>query len=131
MGRFLITYKYSIGAVLSVGLCVIYYFMDPNLYKLAPKCPVKLFTTLNCPGCGFQRALHAVLHGHFIEAVHYNLFLLIAIPITCLWFINGAILERVTIQQIKIRLLYFNRMLIYTYITCYFCWFVIRNMYNY
>lgn len=32
-------------------------------------------TGLNCPGCGSQRALHALIHGHPLEAWSYNLLL--------------------------------------------------------
>lgn len=123
--------KYAIIVVLMVFGIIVYYYVDPTKYSIMPKCPFKLITTLDCPGCGFQRALHATLHGHFVEAIHYNLFLLIAIPITCLWFINSIIMERTPKHQNHIRLLYINRVLIYTYIFSYFCWFAIRNIYNF
>jgi hypothetical protein len=31
-------------------------------------------TGLKCPGCGMTRAFHAISHGHFAEAVHFNIF---------------------------------------------------------
>lgn len=37
-------------------------------------------TGLDCPGCGFQRAAHAALHGRFAEAWHFNPFLFFIIP---------------------------------------------------
>lgn len=131
MVRFLITYKYIIIAIVMVLGGFIYYWVDPSEYVIMPKCSVKLLTTLDCPGCGFQRALHATLHGHFVEAIHYNLFLLVAIPITCLWTMNGIVIERTTKYQKRLRLIRLNRMLIYTYIALYFCWFIVRNIYNY
>ena len=131
MAKFLITYKYSILALLALLVGFVYYWIDPSKYLIMPKCPIKLLTRLNCPGCGFQRALHAALHGYFVEAIHYNLFLLVAIPITCLWFLNGIVIERTSKWQSKKKLLKMNRMLIYTYIACYFCWFIVRNIYNY
>lgn len=129
--RFWNNYSYTIITVLVVLGCVIYYNYNPSKYLIMPKCPVKVLTTLDCPGCGFQRALHATLHGHFGEAIHYNLFLLVAVPFTCLWLINGIIIERITKWQSKMRLILLNRVLIYTYIACYFCWFLIRNIYKY
>ncbi|RKV71031.1 MAG: DUF2752 domain-containing protein [Alloprevotella sp.] len=32
-------------------------------------------TGYSCPGCGAQRAIHSLLHGHFAEAISYNYFL--------------------------------------------------------
>lgn len=40
-----------------------------------PRCPFKWVTGLDCPGCGSQRALRALLSGHPLEAWGYNLIL--------------------------------------------------------
>ena len=40
-----------------------------------PRCPVKWVTGFDCPGCGSQRALRALLQGHPMEAWSYNLIL--------------------------------------------------------
>ncbi len=129
MVKFLTKYKYVFfSGIVFIG-CLIYYYIDPNTIVIAPKCPVKLLTGLNCPGCGFQRALHASLHAHFIEAIHYNLFLLIALPITLIWCFNGIAIVNTSIKKKNI-LLFINRSLIYFYIFCYACWFLIRNIYN-
>lgn len=130
MGRSWKTYKYTFIFVIIVLGCILYYNIDPSKYIIMPKCPVKLLTTLDCPGCGFQRALHAVLHGNIIEAIHYNLFLLVAIPLTCLWFFNSIIIDNTSRQNIRLKILKQNRIIIYAYIICYSCWFVIRNIYK-
>lgn len=36
------------------------------------KCPIKSATGLNCPGCGSQRAVVALVTGHFRDAFRYN-----------------------------------------------------------
>lgn len=46
-----------------------------------PKCMVHELTGWNCPGCGSQRMLHAILHGNIAEAWHYNALFVILIPI--------------------------------------------------
>ncbi len=121
-------YKYTISIVI-VSLCLfVYYIVDPVQYSIMPKCPVKLITHLDCPGCGFQRALHASLHGRFDEAIHYNLFLLLAIPITCLWILNKVLISKTENQRRIIKLIWLNKMIIYFYIFSYFCWFIIRNI---
>lgn len=122
-------YKYIILCLLVFLCCVVYYYVDPTQYLIMPKCPVKMLTTLDCPGCGFQRALHASLHGHFSEAIHYNLFLVFAIPITILWWIINTITYHSKQYNMQIKLMIINRYVIYFYICCYFFWFVIRNIY--
>ena len=122
--------KYIIAIVLIVISIIFYFFFDPTKYSIMPKCPVKLLTAFSCPGCGFQRALHAALHWNFIEAVHYNLFLLVAIPLTCIWFFNSLIIEYTSRQEYRLKILNRNRIIVYTYLICYSCWFVIRNIYK-
>lgn len=62
-----------------VVLAMLYVF-NPTDYVLMPKCLFKLLTGWQCPGCGFQRATHALLHGHLAQAWAYNRFLVYAIP---------------------------------------------------
>ena len=56
-----------------------------------PRCPFKWVTELDCPGCGSQRALHSLLHGHPMDAWGYNLILppvviyLMALVLLPLW----------------------------------------------
>lgn len=45
-----------------------------------PKCVFKALTGHDCPGCGFQRALHALLHGDIAAAWRYNAFVFFAVP---------------------------------------------------
>lgn len=44
--------------------------MDASVFW--PKCPVKWLTGYDCPGCGSSRALHALVHGHPLEAWAHN-----------------------------------------------------------
>ena len=59
---------------------VVLYLLNPSSYWFMPKCPFKLITGLNCPGCGIQRAIHAMLHGKFTEAITYNYYLVYSGP---------------------------------------------------
>lgn len=74
----------SLGAVAIVAYLWAY---DPAQH-LAPRCPFKALTGLDCPGCGSQRALHALLHGRFSEAWHYNAALLPALLLAALYGLN-------------------------------------------
>nr|WP_051461318.1 DUF2752 domain-containing protein [Tomitella biformata] len=63
---------------------------DPGV--LMPKCPTKLLTGLDCPGCGGLRMTHDLLHGDFVGAAHSNAFLLSMIPVVVvlLWIATKA-----------------------------------------
>jgi len=52
---------------------------DPHAW--APFCPVKVFTSLDCPACGGLRLAHDLLHGDVHAAVCDNLFLLVTSPL--------------------------------------------------
>lgn len=70
-----------------VGIIMVYFMMDPVTSRFAPKCFFHHLTGWQCPGCGSQRMLHALLHGDIAEAWNYNALLLCALPllIPMLW----------------------------------------------
>lgn len=41
----------------------LYFIFDPAVTRWAPKCMFRVLTGYDCPGCGSQRALHALLHA--------------------------------------------------------------------
>lgn len=69
---------------------VFYYLHDPASGGIAPRCTFKALTGYDCPGCGFQRALHAALHGQFAEAWSYNPILFFLIPVAQLYALVEA-----------------------------------------
>jgi Protein of unknown function (DUF2752) len=68
-------------AVIALSITAFYFFWNPAKNPLLPSCPFKNLTGFFCPGCGGQRAFHAILHGNFTDAFHDNLLIFIAIPI--------------------------------------------------
>lgn len=65
------------GILLFSGL---YFLYNPMGYAFFPKCPFYEITGLYCPGCGSQRAFHALLHGHLLQAAGYNLLAVLSLP---------------------------------------------------
>ena len=50
----------------------LFFWVDPIETQFFPRCPFFALTGWKCPGCGTARACHAVLHGHFAEALCFN-----------------------------------------------------------
>lgn len=64
-----------------VAAIVIYGSFDPARYAFFPKCPFLMLTGgLRCPGCGSQRAIHALLHLNIKDAFLYNPMVVLSIP---------------------------------------------------
>jgi hypothetical protein len=64
----------------SAGVLVVLYFFNPVQFSFYPRCTFHETTGLLCPGCGGLRAMHQLLHGHFVEAVRYNALLVGFLP---------------------------------------------------
>lgn len=63
-----------------IFIVLLYFFFDARKYPF-PRCPFFLVTHLYCPGCGSQRALSSLLHGHLITSLHNNLLLVAFTPL--------------------------------------------------
>lgn len=70
------------------AILAVYALVDPRNVWM-PHCPVKMLTGMDCPGCGSQRMLHALLHGDLVEAWHCNALLMVLLP----WLALMAALE--------------------------------------
>lgn len=62
---------------------LIYWGIDP-MSGFFPRCLFHTLTGLQCPGCGTQRAIHALLHADIPTAWHHNALLFILLPIIAL-----------------------------------------------
>lgn len=62
-------------------LAVVYSLFDPAETLWMPKCPVHVLLGLDCPGCGSQRAIHALLHGDLKAATDANALILFFLPV--------------------------------------------------
>ncbi|MCM1068125.1 MAG: DUF2752 domain-containing protein [Muribaculaceae bacterium] len=82
------------AAVLALAaILLFYYFADPT-WRWMPRCTFRALTGYDCPGCGFQRALHAALHGHIAEAWGYNPFVFFAVPVAVFYIVVEAMRVR-------------------------------------
>jgi hypothetical protein len=74
-----------VSAVVSAGALL--YRFPPEQYSFYPQCPVFRWTHWRCPGCGTTRALAALLHGRFAEALHYNSLFVFLAPVLLSYFV--------------------------------------------
>lgn len=75
----------SLAAALSLATvaAIVLHRFPPDVYGFYPLCPVHEYLHLECPGCGSTRALAALLHGHFQEAMRLNaLFVTVVLPLS-------------------------------------------------
>lgn len=79
--------KYALGLIIFITLSIVYYNFNPEVYKFFPECPFHKFLHLDCPGCGSQRAVHALLNGNILQAADYNLLLVISLPFLMFHFL--------------------------------------------
>lgn len=82
----------AIGALaLTAGVLaalLVYYRLDPSQHFF-PRCPLHWLTGLHCPGCGTQRALHALLHCHWQQAAGHNLLAALYAPVVAFGTAQG------------------------------------------
>ena len=106
-------------------MAIVYFNVNPEVSVYMPKCIIKQLTGFDCPSCGVQRAAHAILHGDVIKAISYNPFFVFAAPYFLL--VLYATVFKNTFAQ-KIHRIVFHRYALYSYITLFFCWWIIRNI---
>ncbi len=112
-----------VGAIL---LIVVYFSFNPANSALFPKCPFFYFTEFKCPGCGSQRAVHALLNLDFFTAFGYNALLIVSIPIIII--LGYAEINRVRKPRFYLKL--HSTKFIWGYFIVVIIWWIFRNIFN-
>ena len=73
------------AAIALLCFIAVYTMFDPSTSHLFPRCIFYQLTGLKCPGCGSQRAIHALLCGNIIEALRFNAMLVASLPLLALY----------------------------------------------
>jgi hypothetical protein len=74
--------------LLTLLAATVYFWFDPSRYPF-PRCLFNLLTGLYCPGCGSQRATHALLHGEVAQAAGFNLLAVLLLPVLAVGAVDG------------------------------------------
>ena len=72
--------RISIFIIAAGAILLLYFFVEPKK-GILPKCFFHELTGLYCPGCGVQRSFHALLNGHILTAIDYNLLFILFLPL--------------------------------------------------
>lgn len=83
-----------LGIAVAAAVAVIYFTVDPAHSAWIPKCAFHSITGYDCPGCGSQRMLHALLHGDFAAAWQANAFIICVTPLLALMAYAAATRQR-------------------------------------
>lgn len=78
-----------------VVLGVLYSRFDPGQNSFFPPCPFLWLTGLPCPGCGSQRCIHQLMHGHWQEAFLLNPLLVLLLP----YILTGLVLDNSSLRN--------------------------------
>lgn len=118
--------KYIIWSIIGlVGLCILYYSINPATSHLMPKCPFRLLTGFDCPACGIQRAFYNILHCDFGTAIRYNYFLVISVP----YFIAVFITTFCKNQYVQIVRVYIQHPItVWVVLALTIIWWIVRNI---
>ncbi len=112
--------------VVLIGIGILYYRFNPVTLHFFPQCPFRLLTGFSCPACGIQRALYAVLHGHWLEACNYNWFFIFSIPYTVLLMVAYVIKHHR--PDSRIVAVVEHQSLAIIYVVLFFVWWLLRNI---
>lgn len=86
----------------TAGLYLLYTF-DPSTAAVFLPCPFKTITGLRCPGCGAQRAVHDLLHGHVGHAFRHNPLVVIGLPYVTWGLLQEYILPDFLVTRLRRR----------------------------
>ena len=103
----------------------LYYTYNPAKESFFPSCPLYVTTGYKCPGCGSQRAIHALLHGDIGAAWHHNPLLVILIP----YFILAILAEYFKIHLLgkKVSLFLTSKWVIWGFFVVIILYWILRN----
>lgn len=107
-----------------VAIVVLYYRHDPAESVAAPKCIFRLLTGWDCPGCGSQRALHALLHGDISRAWGYNPYIFFAVPAAVVFISVESLRKRYPRLHTRI----INPLSITAVLSVTLAWWILRNL---
>jgi hypothetical protein len=110
-----------------VPLVIIYGKLNPENSQLFPKCPFRILTSYECPGCGSQRAIHYLLNLKIGSAIQANALLVLSIPYVLLLFLAELLKPKSRFFTRLYKILYSAKAIWTVFLIIVFWWFA-RNL---
>jgi hypothetical protein len=111
----------ALALCVAVGIAIFFAF-DPTKVSFFPPCMFHEMTGLDCPGCGAQRALHQLLHGNLLAALHLNAMFVVSLPLVA-WFGPRFVLRTLKGQPVTL-----NSRWLWFYVAAWIAFGVLRNV---
>ena len=121
------TLKKSAVLIIIAVLAILYKLYSPAEYILFPKCPFRVATGLQCPGCGSQRAIHYLLNLDIYNAIKENAILVFSIP----YLLIGILFDTIRSDNrsfLKWRKILFGEKAIWGILSIIILFWVVRNI---
>jgi hypothetical protein len=115
-------------SVLGIAAVYVLYTFNPAKSAFYAPCPFHALTGLYCPGCGSLRALHHLLHGHWVTAFGLNPLMVLSLP-----FLGYSFLSYVTggIRGQSLPTVFVPAIFIWIYLGIILLFLVLRNISSY
>ncbi|MDE5970134.1 MAG: DUF2752 domain-containing protein [Muribaculaceae bacterium] len=115
----------AVSVIIAVtAVIVLLALFDPMESKWMPRCFFKFATGYDCPGCGSQRAIHALLHGDIGAAIGFNGLLVVSLPL--ILYLAVVTLGRKRWENLYRRST--SNVVIYATLAIIILWTMVRNM---
>jgi len=89
-----------IGLPIAAAGAYLLFAFNPATHTGFPPCLFHWLTGLYCPGCGSTRAMHQLLHLHFLAALRFNSLLVLSLPILGLACLGRGPVYRAFLQPV-------------------------------
>lgn len=113
--------------IVFVPLVIIYGKLNPENSNLFPKCPFKILTSYECPGCGSQRAIHYLLNLKIGSAIKANALLVLSIPYVLLLIFTELLKSKTRFFMRLYNILYSSKAIWTVFLIIVF-WWLARNL---
>lgn len=108
------------------GVFFVYTIYNPSQHSFFIPCPFNYITGYHCPGCGSQRAIHQLLHLNILNALRFNPFLVLSLPVI-IYGLGIQIWNFIFETQFRFKLFY-SKIFIYGYFGIAVLYWFLRNL---
>lgn len=124
---FIKVFKWSVVIIFLVILAILYKTYNPDGNNYFPKCPFKVLTGFECPGCGSQRAIHHLLNFEVLGAFKENPLLVLSIPYLLVG-ITFDLIKHPGNKALKWRKILYGEKAIYILLAIIIAFWILRNI---